>query len=106
MECKTEQLYLGDLIACDGTHTKNVKLRSKKGLGAISRIMQILESSYFGKYHFEVAMVLRSSLLLSSLLLNSEVWVNISETEIRKLEQTDEILLSNVLGCESNTSNV
>ena len=41
MECKSEQLYLGDLIAADGTHSKNVKLRSSKGLGAISQIMQI-----------------------------------------------------------------
>jgi hypothetical protein len=67
--------------------------------------MKILQNVFFGKYYFEVAMVLRSSLLLSSLLLNSEAWVNLSETEIRKLEQTDEILLNRILGCESNTSN-
>jgi len=53
-----------------------------------------------------VALVLRSSLLLSSLLLNSEAWVNLTEKNIRALEQTDEILLSKILGCEANTSNV
>ena len=60
----------------------------------------------FGKYHFEVAMVLRSSLFLSSTLLNTEAWVNLKEKDIRALEQTDEILLSRILDCESNTSNV
>jgi hypothetical protein len=51
--------------------------------------MQIMQSMFFGKYYFEVALVLRSSLLLSSLLLHSEAWVNISEKDIRGLEQTD-----------------
>ena len=44
-------------------------------------------------------MVLRSSLLLSSLLLNSD-------SNIRGLEQTDEMLLSKILESEANTSNV
>ena len=51
-------------------------------------------------------MVLRSSLLLSSLLLNSEAWTNLTETNIKGLEQTDEILLSKILESDSNTSNV
>ena len=40
-------------------------------------------------------MVLNPSLLLSSLLINSEVWVNLSDSDVRALERTDEILLSN-----------
>jgi hypothetical protein len=57
MEVKQEQLYLGDLLAADGTHTKSVQLRSNKGIGVINQIMQILSSTYFGKYFFEIAMV-------------------------------------------------
>ena len=67
--------------------------------------MQILETVFFGKYLFEAALVLRSSLFLSSILLNSEAWVNVSDKEIRALERTDEILLSKILECNSNTSN-
>ena len=105
MEVKQEQLYLGDLISADGSQTKNVQLRRSKGFGIINQIMQILESTYFGKYFFEVAMVLRDSLFLSSLLLNSEAWVNYSEKDVRILEQCDEILLTKVLDCDANTSN-
>jgi hypothetical protein len=84
---------------------ENIQDRKNKSLGTINQIIQILQNVFFGKNYFEVAMVLRSSLLLSSLLLNSEARVNLSDTEIRKLEQTDEILLNRILGCESNTSN-
>ena len=106
MGVKDEQMYLGDIISADGKQNKNVQARKNKGLGTINNIMQILKSMFFGKYFFEVALVLRSSLLLSSLLLNSEAWVNLSEQNIRGLEQTDEILLSRILDSEANTSNI
>ena len=94
MKVKGEQTYLGDLVSADGTHTRKVQERSNKGIGTINQIMGILESTYFGKYHFEVAMVLKNSLLLLSLLLNSDAWVNYSERDVRILEKCDEILLT------------
>ena len=45
-------------------------------------------------------------MFLSSLLLNSEAWVNLTEKDIRSLEQSDEILLSRILDCDAHTSNV
>ena len=93
MKVKQEQTYLGDVISDDGKHNKNVQARSNKGLGIITQIKQILDSIVYGKHHFEVAMVLRESLFLSSLLLNSEAWVNLSDRDIRTLEKTDDILL-------------
>ena len=105
MKVKEEQMYLGDIISADGKHSKNIQHRKNKCLGTINQIMQILDSVYFGKYYFEVALVLRSSLLVSSILLNSEAWVNLTDKDIRGLEQTDEILLSRITDCEANTSN-
>ena len=67
--------------------------------------MQILESVLFGKYYFEVALILRSSLLLSSILLNSEAWVNVTDKNIRDLEKIDENLLSKIMNCDRNISN-
>ena len=102
---KSEQKYLGDMISADGKHDKNISMRKNKSIGIINQIMEILNTVYFGKYHFEVALILRSSLLLSSILLNSEVLVNMSHNNIRSLEQIDEALLSRILECEPNTSN-
>ena len=89
MKQKSEQMYLGDVVSADGKHDKNVLNRKNKSIGIINQIMEILSSAFFGKYHFEVAMVLRSSLLLSSILLNSEAWINLTHTNIRMLEQMD-----------------
>ena len=105
MKVVQEQTYLGDLISSDGTHTKKVQQRSNKGLGVITQIMNILESTYFGKYFFEVALVLRESLFLSSLLLNTEAWVNYTDKDVRILEQCDEILLTKIMDCGTNSSN-
>ena len=99
-------MYLGDVIAANGRHDKNVMNRKNTGLGIINQIMQILQATFYGKYYFEVALVLRESLLLSSLLLNSEAWVNLTDQDIRKLEQTDEILLARILDCDANTNNI
>ena len=89
MKEEQDQVYLGDVISSNGTHAKNIQARKNKGLGTKTQIMDILEYSFFWRYHFELAMVLRSSLLLSSLLLNSEAWVNLTEKNIRSLEHTD-----------------
>ena len=67
--------------------------------------MNILEATFFGKFYFEVALVLRESLFLSSLLLNSEAWVNYNENDIRILEQYDEMLLARILDCDARSSN-
>ena len=95
-------MHLGDIISTDGKHFKNIQHRKNKALGIINQIMQILESTYFGKHYFEVALVLRSSLFI---LLNSEAWTNLTDKDIRGLEQSDEILLSKILDSEANSSN-
>ena len=100
-----EQMYLGDIVSSDGRQSKNVQARKNKSLGIINQIMEIMKSVFFGQYYFEVALVLRNSLLLSSILLNSEAWINLSDKDIRALEQADEMLLSRILESESNTSN-
>ena len=57
--------------------------------------MQILESTYFGKYHFEVAMVLRESLLLFSILLNYEAWVNYTNKDVYVIVYSKKIFIQN-----------
>ena len=65
--------------------------------------MAILEEICFGKYHFQVAMILRNSLLISSLLTNAEAWYNLSNAEVTDLEKVDEDLLRKVLECPVST---
>ena len=48
-------------------------------------------------------MILRNSLLLSSVLTNSEAWYNVRKEDIDKLEQLDEMLLRKIMECPSTT---
>ena len=64
----------------------------------------MLEDLCLGSYYFEVANVLRASLLLSSLLSNSESWYNLSPKDISKLEAVDESLLRKIFSAHSKTA--
>ena len=47
----------------------------------------------FGPFHYEVAVIFRESILLSSILTNCEVWYRVKDQETEILERCDESLL-------------
>ena len=74
----------------------NIKARVDKGKGIVTKNMMMLEVIPFGKY-FEVACILRNTLLVSSLLCNSEAWYNLTNSEVKLLESVDLMLLRKIL---------
>ena len=56
--------------------------------------MTTLNDIWFGKYHFKVAILLRNSLMISSLLTNSETWHSLTEADLRNIKKVNEALLS------------
>ena len=103
MEEKKEEKYLGDVISRDGKNIKNIKARVAKGKGIVTRIMTILEGIPFGQFYFEIAVILRNSLLVSSMLCNSEAWHNVTKSELDLLETVDVQLLRNILKAPKTT---
>ena len=97
MEESAEEKYLGDIISKDGRNMINIKARVNKGTGIVTRIMTLLDGIPFGKYYFEIAMILRNCLLVSSVLNNSEAWYNLTNAELDYLETVDMMFLRNVL---------
>ena len=89
--------YLGDIISNDGKNMKNIKARVNKGTGIVNKILTLLEGIPFGEYFFEIAIMLRNSLLVSSLLCNSEAWYNITNAEYDYLETIDNTFLRKIL---------
>ena len=81
-----EDKYLGDIVSKDGRNIKNIQARVKKGKGIVKKICNILEDVPFGKLFFEVAKILRNTLLVSTVLCNSEAWVNLSKSDLDQLE--------------------
>ena len=97
MEEKNEEKYLVDIISNDGRNVKNIKARVSKGNEINSKILKMLEGIPFENFYFEVAIILRNSLLVSSLLCNSEAWYNVTKAEMELLESVDVILLRSIL---------
>ena len=56
------------MISKDGRNLKNIKARVAKGKGIVNNIMTHLEGIPFGKFYFQIAVILRNSLLVSSML--------------------------------------
>ena len=96
MESKHDVKYLGDIISIDGTNVKNVESRKAKASGAVKQILSILDEICLGPFYFEIAMVLRNSLLVNSLLTNSEAWYGLTKQDIDTLESADLLLLRRI----------
>ena len=103
MEEKDEEKYLGDIISKDGKNLKNIQERIKKGNGIVKKILDIMDGIPFGKLYFQVAILLRNSLLVSSLLCNSEAWFNVTKPELNLIETVDTMLLRNLLKAPKST---
>ena len=106
MDESVEEKYLGDIITNDGSNRKNILARKGKGFGIIEKIMEMLRDISFGPSYFEVAKLLRHSLFLSSVLLNSEAWYCLSLADIEQLESVDQALLKRILEAPSSTPKV
>ena len=93
-----EEKYLGDIVSKDGRNIKNIQARVNKGKGIVKRILRILEGIPFGKLYYQVAIILRNTLLVSSILCNSEAWFNVTKSELELIETVDLMLLRSLLG--------
>ena len=103
IELKEDDKYLGDIISVDGKNAKNIAARAAKAQGIIKQLKNILDEMTFGKFIFEVAVVLRNSIFINGILTNLEASYGLSDSDIEELEKCDEQLLRAILECPSKT---
>lgn len=103
MPVASAQCALDIIISSNGSNAKNIEARQNKGKGIVSQVMTILEDICFGNFQFEVAVILRNSLLINGILTNAEAWYDIKKNELETLEKVDESLLRQVLEAPSST---
>ena len=82
-------LLTEDIVSKDGRNLKKIQMRVNKGIGIVNKIKNIWEEILFGKLYFQADLLLRNSLLVSSLLCNSEAWLNLTNSELYLLETVD-----------------
>ena len=103
IEDSAEERYLGDFITKDGKNTKNVSARKARGVGIVDKIFNYLNDIFLGPYFFQAALMFRSSLLLNSILVNSESWYNVTQDDIKQLEFVDNIFHRKLLETSRST---
>ena len=103
MQTVFSDVYLGDEISADGTNKLNIQRRVSKGNGIISQLLTLLEKTSVGKHYFRIALLLRDSIFLSSILKNSEVWYGVTQSDIEELEILDKNLLRSIFKVPSST---
>ena len=99
----SSDVYLGDEISSDGSNRQNIQRRVSKGNGKISEIMSMLEKTSVGVHYFKIAMLLRESIFLNSVLTNSEVWYGLTSADIDLLEAVDKDLLRRIYKVPNST---
>ena len=89
--------YLGDIISGNGSNKKNVTSRIEKGHGKTNDILNILEKTSLGYHYFRIALLLRESMFLNSILTNAGIRFGLSTSEIEQFEKLDLVLLRKFL---------
>ena len=74
MKPVSSEKYLGDIISGDGKNTLNIENRVSKGLGIVTQIENLLDTVSLGHHYFEIALLLRESMLINGILTNAQIW--------------------------------
>ena len=93
LEDSKGEKYLGDIISSDGKNYKTVAARKNKGTGIVNELFALIVELSLGHEHFETAILLRNTVLISSLKFNSQAWYGVRKKKVRELEKIDEQFL-------------
>ena len=68
MKSVVYEWYLGDILSNYGKINLNIEARPNKGTGYVNQIACLLRETSFGFYHFNMAMLFRTSILINGML--------------------------------------
>ena len=71
---------------------------------AVTQIMSLLNDISLGNNFYNIAKILREAMLINGMLCSANAWYNITETNLKSLEQVDESLLRPFLKAHSKTA--
>ena len=102
MKIATSAKYLGDVVSGRGVQD-TIESRIEKGWGKVSQILGLLAEIPSGPHRIKMAIKMREALLCSSMLLNSEAWSDLKESQIDKMEVVDRSLIRSLVEAHSKT---
>ena len=63
----------------------------------------MLNDANFGRFKIQTGLIMRDSIFVSKVLLNSEVWHSLTKSQVDNLEIVDRLLLRHTLNTHSKT---
>ena len=103
MKTSNCEKYLGNVITTDMNNKKMIETRVNMGIGINAQIMSLLNDISLGHHFFKIGKILREAILINGILFSGNAWYNITESNLRSLEQVDESLLRQILNAHSKT---
>ena len=97
-----EHKYLGFMISNRGDNMSNIEYTRKISIGKSKSILNKLKSLNLMKYHFEAGIIFLLSILRPSILYGCESYYNLTESEIRILENIEEDYIIKLFGSMRN----
>ena len=92
-----EYTYLGFVVSSKGDNLVNIRQLEKKSIGVIRKIYNKLGSMNLQQYYFEGAVILMNTMLRGSILYACEMYYNMKEIEIRRIERIEEGFMRKIL---------
>ena len=103
MEIVDKEKYVGDIVANNGKHTKNIMARRSKGVGVICEIISILDGLCLGRHYYNAALMMRQAMLHQVLLTNSETWLRLTQGDMKRLEKIDQSFIRRIFQVPTST---
>ena len=103
MHVENSAKYLGDIFHKSGKAKFNIIERQNKAYAILAEIRAILEDVPLGKYRTEVGLHLRQAMFINGVLFNSEVWPELSATDLAMISNADHRLIRTICQAHSKT---
>ena len=99
-------IYLGEILTPSASNKLNISAKISKCIGKQNDILYILKNTYYGDHYFDIAKLLRNSMFVSVLIGNCEVWPRTNLSDIKRLESSDNCLMSKIMESSRKSSYV
>ena len=94
---------MGNYLSSTGGVKETIQDRRNKGWGKVAQILGILGEVDMGTNRKEAGLLLRKAILTNSLLFSAEAWSNVSDQDVKRLEQVNTCLLKSLVKGHSKT---
>ena len=101
-----QQKYLGFMISSKGNNFVNIKAMERKSIGVIRTIMSKLEKLKLRQYFYECSKIFMNVILRGSILYAGECYYNLTEKQLRRIEQIEEKYMRNIFQTGRSCPNV